>query len=139
VDDNTVAFAQWGLGTMGPGGLGSLEEVEELPDTVVSKKSRHSCTAGFPPSAGKTPGALGAWGLGCRAVGGGSWEMGGFGNTVAFCALHGIRCVLLGSGWAFLKMARQSLHHACPAGWLTRLHPCLPLPHTIPCSPLCPA
>jgi hypothetical protein len=62
VDDNTVAFAQWGLGTMGPGGLGSLEELEELPDTVVSKKSRHSCTAGFPPSAGKTSGALGGRG-----------------------------------------------------------------------------
>ena len=66
VDDNTVAFAQWGLGTMGPGGLGSLEELEELPDTVVSKKSRHSCTAGLPPSAGKTPGA-------CWRAGGRGW------------------------------------------------------------------
>ena len=51
VDDNTVAFAQWGLGTMG-----FPEATEELPDTVVSKKSRHS-TAAAPPSAGKTPGA----------------------------------------------------------------------------------
>jgi len=55
VDDNTVAFAQWGLGTMGTGG----HELEELPDTVVSKKSRRSVTAA-PSSAGKTPGA-GCW------------------------------------------------------------------------------
>lgn len=47
VDDNTVALAQWGLGTMG-------EPVEELPDTVVSKRSRHSTAAPF--SASKTPG-----------------------------------------------------------------------------------
>ncbi len=53
VDDNTVAFAQWGLGSMARG------EQEELPDTVVSKKSRHS-TATLPASAGKTPGGLGA-------------------------------------------------------------------------------
>ncbi|EFN55790.1 hypothetical protein CHLNCDRAFT_57709 [Chlorella variabilis] len=46
VDDNTVALAQWGLGTMG-------EPVEELPDTVVSKRSRHSTAAPF--SASKTP------------------------------------------------------------------------------------
>ncbi len=54
VDDNTVAFAQWGLGTMGPG-----EALEELPDTVVSKKSRRSVAG--PPSAGKTPGMRRCW------------------------------------------------------------------------------
>lgn len=53
VDDNTVAFAQWGLGSMAAG------EQEGLPDTVVSKKSRHS-TATLPASVGKTPGGLGA-------------------------------------------------------------------------------
>ncbi len=47
MDDNTVAFAQWGLGTMG----GSETP---LPDTVVSKRSRHSNAP--PSSAGKTPG-----------------------------------------------------------------------------------
>ena len=139
VDDSTVAFAQWGLGTMGPGGLGSLEELEELPDTVVSKKSRHSCTAGFPPSAGKTPGALGArpWGAGRWVVAAGRWEGSGTPLLSVLCMAFAACC------WAaaglFLEMARQSLHHACPAGWLTRLHPCLPLPHTILCSPLCPA
>lgn len=55
VDDNTVAFAQWGLGSMAAG------EGEELPDTVVSKKSRHS-TATLPASAGKTPGGRGVAG-----------------------------------------------------------------------------
>lgn len=49
VDDNTVAFAHWGLGTMGCG----ASDPEELPDTVVSKKSRRSTVLA---SAGKTPG-----------------------------------------------------------------------------------
>ncbi|PSC70702.1 Bromodomain adjacent to zinc finger domain 2A [Micractinium conductrix] len=48
VDDNTVAFAHWGLGTMGCG----ASDPEELPDTVVSKKSRRSTVLA---SAGKTP------------------------------------------------------------------------------------
>jgi hypothetical protein len=56
VDDNTVAFAQWGLGTQG--------DLEDLPDTVVSKRSRHS--AAPPPSAGKTPSERG----GARVRGG---------------------------------------------------------------------
>ncbi|KAI3437873.1 hypothetical protein D9Q98_000319 [Chlorella vulgaris] len=46
VDDNTVALSLWGLGTMG-------EPLDDLPDTVVSKRSRHSTAA--PSSAGKTP------------------------------------------------------------------------------------
>lgn len=65
VDDNTVAFAQWGLGSMAGG------EQEELPDTVVSKRGRHSVAAP-PASAGKSPGACGAAALldsqGCAGV-----------------------------------------------------------------------
>jgi hypothetical protein len=41
-----VALSLWGLGTMG-------EPLDDLPDTVVSKRSRHSTAA--PSSAGKTP------------------------------------------------------------------------------------
>lgn len=64
VDDNTVAFAQWGLGTMGA-------SETPLPDTVVSKRSRHSNAP--PSSAGKTPGGqrcvrTGAWLTMCGAI-----------------------------------------------------------------------
>eukprot|EP00887_Chlorella_sp_A99_P007794 scaffold20.g7794.t1 len=45
IDDNTVAFSHWGLGTMG------ADEPADLPDTVVSKRSRPSA----PASAGKSP------------------------------------------------------------------------------------
>lgn len=68
VDDNTVAFAQWGLGTMGAAGE------TPLPDTVVSKRSRHSTAA--PPSAGKTPGEQAGAGNGGRwavAAAAGRW------------------------------------------------------------------
>lgn len=70
VDDSTVAFAQWGLGTMGP------DDTAELPDTVVSKRSRHSVVpnldaAGL-PSAAKSPApAAAALGPAAGASGGG--------------------------------------------------------------------
>ena len=51
-----MALAEWGLGTMGPDGALWLGggDAADLPDTVVSRKTRPSLAAA-PPSQGKSP------------------------------------------------------------------------------------